>query len=223
MKYTKKVFSEIEGIVVRSTDQLLAFSNATGRSASALRYAVGDVRAHINRYVRDGTFGRRLMICYRLATDAGISVTWMDNVLKQLTSETPSDLAAVAVVQNSILFALAQDARILGKTEFTSREDVEIMLKRMKNWFDIAIELAAGQKANPSYTALITLAGSITRYLADTARPKPRMLEYQVIPMPGLTLSQFIYSEGSRAEELAAENKIVHPAFFGHRVRALSA
>jgi len=223
MKFNKKVFSEIEGIIVRSTDQLLAFTEAKGRAASQLRYAVGDLRAHINRYVRDGTFGRRLLVCYRLATDAGISVKWMDNVLKQLTSEQPSYLAAVAVVQNSILFALAQDARILAKTEFDSREDVESMLRRMKNWFDIAIELAAGQQDNPSYAALIGLAGSITRYLADTARPLPRMLEYQLIPMPGLALSQFIYSEGSRAEELAAENKIVHPAFFQNRVRALSA
>jgi prophage DNA circulation protein len=223
MKYTKKVFTEIEGIVYRSTEQLLGFAEAKGRAASELRYTVGDLRAHINRYVRDGTFGRRLMISYRLATDAGISVKWMDNVLKQLASETPSDLAAVAVVQNSILFALAQDARILAKTNFTSREDVDNMLVRMKGWFDVAIELAAGQRDNPGYAALISLAGSITRYLADVARPLPRMLAYELLPMPGLTLSQFIYSDGSRSEEIAAENKVVHPLFCPAHIKALSA
>jgi hypothetical protein len=93
----------------------------------------------------------------------------------------------------------------------------------MKNWFDIAIELAAGQQDNPSYAALITLAGSITRYLADTARPLPRMLTYELIPMPGLALSQFIYSDGSRSEELAKENRVVHPAFCPAKIRALSA
>jgi prophage DNA circulation protein len=164
-----------------------------------------------------------LLACYRLATEAGMTVQWMDRVLTQLVSEKPSDLAAVSVVQNSILFALAQDARILAKTEFQSREDVQRMLERMKGWFDISIELAAEQRDNPSYAALITLAGSITRYLADTARPLPRMLHYQVQPMPGLTLSQMIYHEGSRAEEIAAENKVVHPAFCPINIRALSA
>ena len=144
MQSNKKIFTEIEGIVYRSTEQLLKFGSGVGRAGSDLRMAVGDLRAHINRYVRDGSFGYRLSVCYRLATDAGISVQWMDNVLKQLVSETPSDLAAVAVVQNSILFALAQDARILGKSEFASREDVEAMLQRMKNWFDVTKELAAG-------------------------------------------------------------------------------
>jgi hypothetical protein len=219
----KKILTELEGIVYRSTEQLLKFGSGVGRAGAALRLAVGDVRLHINRYVRDGTFARRLLICYRLATDAGITVIWMDGVLKQLVSEKPSNLAAVAVVQNSILFALAQDARILARTEFTSREDVEIMLLRMKDWFDVTKELAAGQQDNPSYAALITLAGSITRYLADTARPLPRMLIYELAPKPGLALSQFIYGDGSRAEELAAENKIVHPAFFGNVVRAMSA
>jgi len=223
MQSNKKIFTEIEGIVYRSTEQLLKFGSGVGRAGCDLRMAVGDLRAHINRYVRDGTFGHRLSVCYRLATDAGISVQWMDNVLKQLVSETPSDLAAVAVVQNSILFALAQDARILGKTEFTSREDVEAMLQRMKNWFDVTKELAAGQKDNPSYAALIGLAGTITRYLADVARPLPRMIHYMLDPMPALAISQRIYGEGSRAEEIAAENKVIHPAFCPNHIMALSA
>ena len=219
----RKTVLEIEGIVIRSTDQLMKFGSGIGRAGSEMRFVIGDLRANLYRYLRDGSFGRRLLICYKTATAAGITVQWMDNVLEQLVSETPSDLVAVAVVQNSILFALAQDGRILAKTEFTSREDVEVMLKRMKNWFDITKELAAEQEDNPGYAALINLGGAVTRYLADVARPLPRMLEYTLDPMPGLTMSQFIYHDGDRGEELAAENHVVHPLFFPIHIRAMSA
>jgi prophage DNA circulation protein len=219
----RKLVAEIAGIVERSLNELQKFGSGVGRPGADLRLAIGDLRAHIGAYLRDGSFGRRLLICYRAATEAGVTVQWMDNVLKQLTSETPTYLPSVLVVQNSCLFALAQDARILNKTEFKSREDVQVMLVRMKNWFDVTKELAAEQRDNPSYAALINLGGTITRYLADVARPLPRMLDYDFTPLPALALSQLIYFEGSRAEEIAAENRVVHPAFCPNHIRALSA
>lgn len=219
----KVALNEIEAIVKRTTDNLLEFVSFAGRAGSEFRLAVGDLRAHINEYVRDGSFGNRLMTCFRLATSAGITVDWLDKVLEQLVAEEPSELSARAVVQSSILFALAQDGRILAVTEFTSRDDVDAMLERMRDWFDKVKDLAADEMDDPSYRALNNLAGAIIRYLADVARPLPRMVDYELAPMPALAMAQYIYGDGSRAEELAAEARVVHPAFMPRKVRALSA
>lgn len=219
----KRIITEIFGIVERSMAQLIAFGSSAGRPGAQLRFTIGDLLAHYADYFQDKTFPNKLLACYTAATDAGITVVWMDNVLNQLFSETPKYLESVSVVQNSILMALSQDAFILAKTDFVSFDDVEVMLKRMKNWFDQARELAAGQKDNLSYNALIALGGSITRYLADTARPKPRLLTYKLAPMPALTMSQYIYHTGTRTDELIAENKVVHPMFMPTTIRGLSA
>jgi hypothetical protein len=201
---------------------LVAFGGAAGRAGSDLRLVVGDLNAHVSDYIRDGSFAARLLTCYATATAAGITVAWLDQVLEQLFNEQPKYLASVSVQQNSILMALAQDARVLGATTFVSREDVDLMLVKMKDWFDQARQLAAAQRDNPGYNALISLAGAITRYLADVARPMPRMLQFSIAPMPSLTMSQYIYYEGGRSEELIAENKVVHPLFMPTSIRGLS-
>ena len=219
----KKALNEIEAIVVRTTTNLLGFVSEVGRPGSELRLACGDLRANVNTYLRDGTFGRRFMICFRLSTDAGITIDWMDVVLRQLTNEKPTELMALTVVQSAILFALAQNGRILRKTVFTSREDCEAMLRRMKDWVDIVKDLAGNEMDDMSWRALNELGGAMTRYLADVARPLPRMLNYEIVPSPALTIAQYIYGDGERHEELAAENKVVHPAFMPRRIKALSA
>ena len=218
----KKALNEIEGIVKRTTDLLLEFISQTGRAGAELRYQVGDMQARINEYVRDGSFAKRILVCFQLATAAGISVDWMDRVLQSLLDEEPTDLSAVLVVQNMLLIALAQDGRILGKTTFNCRQDVEDMLVRMRDWFNQCRELAGLQNSNDTYQAMTLLGGAVTRYLADVARPLPRMVEFEVAPMPSLAVSQFIYHVGDRAEEIVAENKIVHPAFCPHEIVGLS-
>jgi len=68
------------------------------------------------------------------------------------------------------------------------------------------------------------LMAGITRYLTDVGRPLPRMVAFQMTAiMPALAISNLIYQDGSRDEEIAAENKIVHPAFCPISIRALSA
>jgi hypothetical protein len=220
----KNAFDEIKGIVQRTTQNLVRFIGMTGRPGAELRHAVGDINAYLAKYVRDGTFAARLLNCFRLATTAGITIDWMDTVLKSLVAEQPKTLAGVLVVENSIVFAIAQEGRILAKTKFVSRDDVEFTMKRMKKWFDITADLAADTMANPNYIQLVQLAGSISRYLADTARPMPRMVKFTVqASMPSLTLSQLFYAEGSRFEELAQENHTVHPAFMQRELKGLSA
>jgi hypothetical protein len=311
---TRAEFEEIEAIVRRTMQNLVAFSGKRGRPGADLRRAVGDLLAGITDYIADGTFADRLLQCFKLATSAGITLNWMDTVIEGLIAEpallsatkkvglavvadggsghavndtinlghqvyvrvnTISDggtitavrllhpgsidadaplpvnpvhqtattgdgvdaafnltwvadrlvsLTAVSVVQNSLMMAMAQEGRIIRATTFVSRDDVDIAMKRMKKWFDAIRVIIADTMSGPAYEAFVTLCAGITRYLTDTARPLPRMLRYNIpASMPGLTMSNYIYGEGKRAEELAAENKVVHPAFMPRRVRALNA
>lgn len=220
----KTEFDEIDEIVQRTMANLVAFSSIAGRAGAELRRAVGDLTARTASYLADGTFANRLLNCFRLATQAGIDLNWMDRVIKQLTEEKPTALSSTSVVQNGLMMAVAQEGRIIRAMTFSSRDDVDATMRRMKKWFDTIKDILADTMSGPGYEAFITLAAGITRYLTDTARPLPRMLHYDIATtMPGLALSNYIYGEGGRAEELAAENKVVHPAFFPRTLRALNA
>jgi prophage DNA circulation protein len=51
----------------------------------------------------------------------------------------------------------------------------------------------------------------------------PRIVNYQMpINYPALALANRIYADGSRSDELIAENETVHPAFMQRDVIALS-
>ena len=326
----RTAFDEIKGIVRRTSDNLLQTVGFYGRHGEQLRYSIGDLNAHLARYIADGTFANRLLTIFKLATSAGITLEWMDRVIKGLLAEravqpdpsgfeytyngttieppevgelrfdvanaklwvsdttapgkvvrnafsvvhtgdtlyiqdnvyritgervgkygytefpvaligaggdTPvagqrvllgfktanTILEAILVVENCLVFALAQEARIIRATKYKSRDDVERVLKRMKGWFDIMADLSADSMANPNYLAFVNMAGAITRYLADEARPLPRMIELDNPPWPTLVISQYVYGEGDRSEELIAENKIVHPLFCRADLRGLSA
>jgi hypothetical protein len=214
----------IKEIVQRTLTNLIAFTGTKGRAGAELRYQTGDVIAHTALYLADGSFANRLLNCFKLATASGINLDWMDRVIKGLTEEKPVGLPSTSVVQNGLIFALAQEGRIIRATDFVSRDDVDATMRRMKNWFDVIKEIIADTMSGPTYQDFINLTAAITRYLTDSARPLPRMLRYELAAhMPGLAASQYIYGEGDRSELLAAENKTVHPAFMQRSLRALSA
>jgi prophage DNA circulation protein len=221
---TNEDIAEIRAMIRRTTDNLITFVSKPGRSGAQLRNVVGDLNAHITTYLSDATFGDRLLSCFRLATDAGISLAWLDKVLRGLVEEDPKSVSAITVMQNAFIMALAQQARIIAKTTFRSRDEVDATMRRQKVWFDQARDYAAERMANPSYISLLEMAAAMTRYLTDMARPLPRMVRYELpIIWPSLTISNYIYGEATHAEDIAGENRIVHPLFVKRRLKALSA
>jgi hypothetical protein len=215
---------EITAIVRRTTANLLIFNGMRGETGAALRQACGDLNARVAVYVVDGTFANRMLNCFLLATAAGMTLDWMDQVIAGLVAEQPTTVITSSVVQNLLIMSIAQDGRIIAATVYTSRDDVDATMFRMNNWFETIKDIIADTMSGPGYEAFITLAGAITRHLTDSARPLPRMLYYNLAStMPGLLASQFIYGDGSRSEELAAENKVVHPLFMPRTLRGLSA
>lgn len=215
--------ADVIGIVERMTDVLMHFSTAKGREASELRRASGFLNAYAGKLLVAGTLSDAMLDAFDAAYNAGITAADLDLVMQQLLSEEPSAGATLTVAQSAMIFVLSTQCRIIAGMTFTSRNDVDAVQLRMKTSFDTVRDRAADSMDSASYNAMLVLGAALSRHLADTARPLPRVVEFSLSPMPALTLAQRIYADGSRWEELVEENKTIHPAFMRPTGRALSA
>ncbi len=226
MTTIRESIDELEPILLRMTDGLLQSSSDTskGRTASALRQAVGTLMANVGPLVRSGGLTVAVTDCFDAALANGISLLWMDELINDLFDEEPDSLLAVTIVNSCIILALAQKSRIIAAMVFTNREAVDAQMARAKELFDRAKELAADHMDSSAYAALISLSASLVHHLVKTAQPLPRIVDYVLpLPLPALTISNRIYGVGGRSEEIVAGNLTVHPAFVRPNVRALSA
>jgi prophage DNA circulation protein len=215
---------EAVAILDRLLDALLdSVSGKVGRPGSDLRRAVGDLRTSGEERIRSGTLGTSLGTCFALARAAGATLLTMGRVRSGLIAERPQTVAAVALVQAAIRFALQQEAAIVARTELRSRQDVEGLVGRMNAAFQAAEENAADDKDARAYRAVVALHAAVTRCLVERSRPLPRIVSY-AFPSgsPVLALANRIHADAARAPELILENKVVHPAFMPSAGRALS-
>jgi hypothetical protein len=218
---------KIEEIVEKTTNQLL--KAVPPRPSQKLRYSVGDIQAHCGLYIADGTFGERLKEVYKLAQQSGIEISWFNWILDYIADEFGGEvedleLSAISVLQSTILFVMAQEGRIVAGTVYTSRDDVDAAMKSFEGYFERIKHAVADNLSGPGYEALLTVMAGITRYLTDVARPLPRMVNFELPEtFPCLAVSQRVYGNGSRSEEIAAENHVIHPAFCRRQLRVLSA
>jgi len=216
--------NEALAIIDRMMDQLAAcFLGATGRSSFAARNAIGGMRARAESYLRNAALGAPLQACFDTTRVAGATFNQFTVVHRAILAETPIALPAVLVVQAGIQFVLSQMARVLAATTFVSRTDADDALVKMNDVFDPAEEAAADQHDAGSYQALLTLHGAVTRDLTARGLLLPRVIDVTLPEvMPSLWIANHLYYDGSRADEIAAENKVVHPAFCPLRLRILS-
>lgn len=215
---------EIEGVVTRLLDLMSAtVSSKSGRDSAALRNAIGDMRANFMLYLAQGTFADNLLECFTVIVNMGGELPRLAAVHQQLFLEEPVGQTTGTVVQLAISLCLAAESQVILSIEFTSRDEVDELLKRTREAFDTARELSADSSDPSFYKTLTSLAGSVTRYLADTARPLSRIVTF-VLPdtMPALALSNRIYYDPARWEEIIEENKTVHPAFCQREIRGLA-
>jgi prophage DNA circulation protein len=115
------------------------------------------------------------------------------------------------------------EAQLIAAMAFVSRQDVDDMLIGIVIPFNDAEEIAADEMDQETYQALIGLNAALVNHLITTARPLPRMVNYQFADvMPSLVVAYRLYADASRADEIVAENKIVHPLFCPTTGRGLS-
>jgi hypothetical protein len=203
--------------------ELLVMSPTQGRSGSDLRTAVGDFLAYAETYLVADTWGPPIDNIFELARLTGITIPQLEDVRQTAVALTPTRVGPILVQNSMIQFILATESRIIADITFVSREDVTNMQQMMSDAFAPMEELAADEMDQAVFQGLIGLHASLSLFLAESARPLPRMLSYVFYtPLPTLAIAYKLYADASRADEVRAENKIVHPAFSPLAGRGLS-
>jgi hypothetical protein len=215
---------EAAPILDRMLANLIATVPAMGRAGSDARTAIADARANAFKLCIDDALGPPLDACFDLARRAGATMQQIDFVRVQLEQEAPATLGGALVLNAGIRLCLATEAVIIAGMTFVSRQDVDAIKLQLLQPFQDAEETAADEMDQAMFQALITLHGAVTNHLVSTARPLPRMVNFQFFePLPTLVMAYKLYDDASRCDELRDENKVVHPAFCLPTGRALSA
>jgi hypothetical protein len=215
---------EALGIMRRLIVALTSFSiSTTGVDGANLRIAVGKLFSDLDESISKFALGDELYTCFEQARLAGATLNSMDNVRNAMFAEAPVYLLGVTIVNAAIIFSIVEQSQIIATIEFDSRASVDDVIVRM----NAAIENIKLNKADSfvvnDYQNFIALSALLIQHLAVTELQLPRIVRYQMpINYPALTLSNRIYGDGSRSDELIAENKTVHPAFMQRDIIALS-
>jgi prophage DNA circulation protein len=214
---------EAKPILQRAMKNLLLTVSETGRSGSDARAAMGSLLANLDTLLHDDTIGEPLADCFDLARDAGMTIPGVTVIYDGVIVEAPATLGAKLVKDSLISLCAANGARIIADMTFTSREDVEAIIAQVNAAFAGIEETTADAMDSASYIAMVRLHAATTNYLVTTARPLPRMLQFQFsMPLPTLVAAYRLYADAGRADELRDENKVVHPAFMRPSGVALS-
>ncbi|WP_375791176.1 hypothetical protein ACE102_07440 [Bradyrhizobium sp. vgs-9] len=216
---------ECIAIVQRIAPVILATvpSSRKGAAASELRHAVGYMVAHAGDLLASHGFAEQMRSCLDQARMIGATLVAMGQIRSAALGESPISLPATMTVLCTVRLCLAQEARIVGELVFTSRDDASNAAAEMTAAFSDAAEVASDDLDAGSYMAIINLQASVIKRLADVGRTLPRVITYRYPQvMPALTMAQRAYADGDRAQELIAENKVVHPAFMPMTGRMLA-
>lgn len=211
----KELKEIVAGSVVVINALMASPRNATSLQTSQLSFLCGQLlnNASVELSAGGPQFWIDLVACFEAAWPLATFVT-MDTVRLAATGLTPLGLPGIALKNFSIRMALSEQARILAATTFVSRQDIDNYFTQINASFGAAETVAANNLDNVSYVALLTIHAAVSNDLANRSRPLPRIVPYNFgQPMPSLWLSQRIYYDPSRADELIAENKPIHPLF----------
>jgi prophage DNA circulation protein len=219
----KREVEEAVPICERALKQMLLVVPLRGPAGSDLRTAIGDFLAYARSYLTRDLAGPPLADVFEAARLAGITLAQLDVISTKVTAEHPKTIGATLVKNSLIHFCLATMGRVLAVTTFVSHQDAVDMKDRINAIFAPMEEIAADDMAQMTYRGLIQLHAAIAFFLIETARPLPRMLRFRFFDtVSTLYVGYRLYSDAGRADELLAENKVVHPAFMKSSGLALS-
>ena len=221
----KKPLEEAEAILARMMNALTMRLPGKGRPAAEFRVAMGNLMANLEDRIDDETVGTELLNVFDLAREAGGTLDSFDDVrLAMLDEQAPVYVFGQALVLGGLVFSLTEQCKLLSVMTFVSRDDVQVMIKRMIPVLDTTKLETAERLDGQNYQNVIALSASLMQHLAVTERQLPRLVHFHFpTRLPSLYLSHRLYWVGSRSDEIAAENKTIHPAFVQATVKALSA
>lgn len=222
MLYNKEI-NEAFDVMSTMLDALMTGLPSRGESGATLRRAVGVLRANAPDYVDSYSIGTQLGTCFEQARLAGASLSNMDNVRAAMIAVSPEYSFGIAMKNAGITFSLVEQCKIIATIKFVSRFDVEIMMQRMAATVD-EVKLEVAELIDGiSYRYVVELSSALIQHLAVTERQLPRIVSaIAPAPLPTLWLANYFYDDASRSDEIADENKVVHPAFCMRDLRVLS-
>lgn len=197
---------------------------STGALGAQARYLCGSLSINAGVEMQaGGIFWVSFAACFEAVQQAGATFENMEVVRSTAEALKPTGLPAIAVRNFAVRMSLAEQARILAAMTFTSRIDIDRYFDIINASFDAAELLAADNHDNIAYLALLSIHSAVSNDLANRSRPLPRMTTFSFTnSLPSLNLAQRIYGDPSRADEIAAENKVIHPLFMPSVIDALS-
>ena len=211
-------------IVQRTLGNLIKTVPSSGRLGSNARAKINDTIVRAYPFLRDDLIADPMIECFDLTLTSGATFEAIEQVRKAITMEAPTTIGGTTMMGVCIGLCFSAQGTIISNMEFVSRQDVDRIKNVIQAPFQEAEEAAADSMDQSTYMALVQLHAAITNFLVETARPLPRMLNYRFADnYPSLVLAYKLYDDASRADELRAENKIVHPAFCPRLGLALSA
>jgi prophage DNA circulation protein len=205
---------EATPIMQRGIKALLAAVPSAGSIGANFRTACAALIANAQMLIGADLAGPPLQNCFDLGRKCGATQGQFASVRDETMTETPITVGG-AMIQGSIIeMCLAAECLIISDMTFTSRQDVDALKDEMNTVFAAVEEALADAMDQMSYRAVVELHAAVIQHLVATARPLPRLVQFAFNqPMPTLLTAMRLYSDGSRADELRDENKVVHPAF----------
>jgi|SRR5215831_851920 len=190
-------------------------------ASASVRTACGDVEAHADDYIIDATLPTKLLNCFRLTTAAlpqpfafGSTFAAWGTIRLNILALTPATVPGTIVTQLALWYTLAELARCIAATNYVSRQDVATVITNVNAMFEPAEEMAADLNQGSFYLAIVSLHAATTRDLVARSLRLPNVVAFDFRqPVPTLWAAQRLYCDGKRADELRAENHVVHPAF----------
>lgn len=195
-------------------NELLALSPTSGRSGSDLRTSVGDFLANAMRLIQADLSGPPLDVIFQKAITCGLTQPSCATIRRIADGITTRTLGATLMKTALMELTMSAECQVILDTTFISRNQVQAVLDGLNTEFAPLIETVADQMDQMSFQALIALNAAIISYLVETEHPLPRMLNFQFgLPLPTLVQAYKLYADASRADEIRAENEVVHPLF----------
>ena len=216
--------AEAKPIVQQAMQGLLLTVSSSGRAGSDARTAVGDLLARLDVLLFEDALGVPLSACFDRVREAGATPQGIGVVYRNALAQAPVTRGGLLVRDSVLNFCFGTASRLFADMKFGRREDVESAKLALNTAFVSLEEIVADAMDSPLYMSVVRLHAATSRFLVDTARPLPRMLEFRfAVPMPTLVAAHRLYDDAGRADELKDENGVVHPAFMKPAGRALSA
>jgi hypothetical protein len=203
--------------------ELLAVCPTAGQTGADVRTAVGDFIANGLALIAADAQGPALQNIYTLAFNAGITQPQLASIFDFIGPIATTTLGGSLTKDWLAELTLAFECQVIATMSFVSRDQVDGVMTVLIAQFTPLEEAFADAMDQASYRALLQLRSGIVGYLTQTAQPLPRLVNfefYQVLPT--LVQAYRLYADASRADELRAENNVVHPLFAPRTGVALS-